>query len=97
MLEAKKEALRNEASRSVIIGTSLQEKFAELDSIKPQPYGTRHAVGTVYIYGILVTYTILGTPKSSCSCHLLHVDFRVVLLYILYADFCFFGGRKWGR
>ncbi|KAL8132004.1 hypothetical protein AgCh_007767 [Apium graveolens] len=48
MLEAKKEALRNEASRSVIIGASLQEKFAELDSIKPQPYGTRHAAREVY-------------------------------------------------
>uniref|UniRef100_A0A165YVG1 Peroxisomal nicotinamide adenine dinucleotide carrier n=1 Tax=Daucus carota subsp. sativus TaxID=79200 RepID=A0A165YVG1_DAUCS len=48
MLEAKKEALRNEASQSGIIGASLQEKFAELDSIKPQPYGTRHAASEVY-------------------------------------------------
>lgn len=48
MLEAKKEALTNEASRSVILGASLQEKFAELDSIKPKPYGTRHAAREVY-------------------------------------------------
>lgn len=47
-LEAKKEALTREASESNLIGSSLQEKLAELDSIKPHPYGTLHAVSEVY-------------------------------------------------
>lgn len=29
-------------------GSSLQDKLAELDSIKPCPYGTLHAVGSSY-------------------------------------------------
>ena len=43
-MEEKKEALRKAASKSSLAGSTLQDKLAELDSIKPRPYGTVHAV-----------------------------------------------------
>lgn len=45
ILEAKKEALIRESG---FIGSSLQEKLRELDSVKPNPYGTLHAAYEVY-------------------------------------------------
>ncbi|KAJ8772577.1 hypothetical protein K2173_027754 [Erythroxylum novogranatense] len=43
IMKAKKEALLHETS-----GSTLQEKLAELDSIKPRPYGTLQAAREVY-------------------------------------------------
>lgn len=48
IMESKKEALLREASENSLIGSGLQEKLAELDAIKPRPYGTIHAVREVY-------------------------------------------------
>ena len=44
IMEEKKEALRKAASESTIADSTLQDKLAELNSIKPRPYGTIHAV-----------------------------------------------------
>lgn len=46
-----------EGAESGLIDSTLQEKFAELDSEKPRPYGTLHAVGSsfpFYSFGFLV-------------------------------------------
>ncbi|KAI3829545.1 hypothetical protein L1987_03671 [Smallanthus sonchifolius] len=48
ILEAKKEALLRECSESSLIGSSLHDKLRELDSVKPNPYGTLHAAREVY-------------------------------------------------
>ncbi|KAK9048606.1 hypothetical protein SSX86_032430 [Deinandra increscens subsp. villosa] len=48
ILEAKKEALLREYSESGLIGSSLHDKLRELDSVKPNPYGTLHAAYEVY-------------------------------------------------
>ncbi|XP_019460795.1 PREDICTED: peroxisomal nicotinamide adenine dinucleotide carrier-like [Lupinus angustifolius] len=48
IIEEKKEALRREASESSIAGSTLQDKVAELESIKSQPFGTIHAANEVY-------------------------------------------------
>ncbi|KAD3338149.1 hypothetical protein R6Q59_027118 [Mikania micrantha] len=48
ILEAKKEALLRECSESSLIGTSLHDKLREIDSVKPNPYGTLHAAYEVY-------------------------------------------------
>ncbi|KAH7566953.1 hypothetical protein ACOSP7_011403 [Xanthoceras sorbifolium] len=47
IMEGKKEALMRESSESPT-GSTLPEKLAELDSIKPRPYGTWHAACEVY-------------------------------------------------
>lgn len=44
-MEERKEALLKEASENCLTGSELQVKLAELDSIKPHPYGTWQAVG----------------------------------------------------
>lgn len=43
-MEERKEALLKEASKNRLTGSALQDKWAELDSIKPRPYGTLQAV-----------------------------------------------------
>ncbi|XP_044507407.1 peroxisomal nicotinamide adenine dinucleotide carrier-like isoform X2 [Mangifera indica] len=48
IMEAKREAIMSEASECSTSPT-LQEKLAELDSIKPHPYGTFHAAREVYM------------------------------------------------
>nr|GEU46833.1 peroxisomal nicotinamide adenine dinucleotide carrier-like [Tanacetum cinerariifolium] len=48
ILEAKKEALLRESSESNLIGSSLNDKLRELESLKPNPYGTLHAAYEVY-------------------------------------------------
>ncbi|XP_021671744.1 peroxisomal nicotinamide adenine dinucleotide carrier isoform X2 [Hevea brasiliensis] len=48
IMERKKEVLIREASESGLQGSALQDKLAELDSIKPRPYGTLHAACEVY-------------------------------------------------
>ncbi|GAV63565.1 Mito_carr domain-containing protein [Cephalotus follicularis] len=48
ILEGKREALLADASESSLGGSNLEDKLAELDSMKPQPYGTLHAVCEVY-------------------------------------------------
>ncbi|THG12976.1 hypothetical protein TEA_026334 [Camellia sinensis var. sinensis] len=48
VIEAKREALLMEASESNFIGSTLQDKLAQLDSTKPSPYGTLHAAREVY-------------------------------------------------
>lgn len=45
IMEERKEALLKEASENRMTGSGLQVKLAELDSIKPHPYGTWQAVG----------------------------------------------------
>ncbi|BFG30465.1 hypothetical protein CerSpe_167390 [Prunus speciosa] len=48
IMEERKEALLKEASENCLTGSELQVKLAELDSIKPHPYGTWQAVHEVY-------------------------------------------------
>ncbi|XP_061966774.1 peroxisomal nicotinamide adenine dinucleotide carrier-like isoform X1 [Populus nigra] len=48
IIEGKKQALLREASERSSIDSTLQEKLAELDSIKPHPYGTLQAACEVY-------------------------------------------------
>ncbi|KAM0964197.1 hypothetical protein ACFX13_023514 [Malus domestica] len=47
-MEERKEALLREASKNCLTGSALQDKLAELDSIKPRPYGTLQAVHEVH-------------------------------------------------
>lgn len=44
-MEGKKEALIKEAENRLNDSSTLQHKLTELNSIKPLPYGTLHAVG----------------------------------------------------
>lgn len=44
IIEDRKDALLKEASESCLISSTLQDKLAELDSLKPRPYGTLQAV-----------------------------------------------------
>lgn len=44
IMEGKREALFRKASESSSVGSTLQEKLTELDSIKPRPYGSLQAV-----------------------------------------------------
>jgi hypothetical protein len=61
-MEERKEVLLREASESGLIDSTLQEKLAELDSEKPRPYGTLHAVGSSFpfysflVFGCKMTY-----------------------------------------
>ncbi|KAK9928573.1 hypothetical protein M0R45_025702 [Rubus argutus] len=48
IMEERKEALLREASEIGLTGSEFQDKLAELDSIKPRPYGTLQAVHEVY-------------------------------------------------
>lgn len=48
IVEAKKETLLKEASQSVLTASSLEVQLAELDSLKPHPYGTLQAAREVY-------------------------------------------------
>ncbi|XP_057781179.1 peroxisomal nicotinamide adenine dinucleotide carrier-like [Salvia miltiorrhiza] len=48
IVEAKKEALLKEASENVLSRSSLATQLAQLDSIKPRPYGTFQAACEVY-------------------------------------------------
>ncbi|XP_050132855.1 peroxisomal nicotinamide adenine dinucleotide carrier-like isoform X2 [Malus sylvestris] len=48
IMEERKEALLREASKNCLTGSALQDKLAELDSIKPRPYGTLQAVHEVH-------------------------------------------------
>ncbi|KAJ9535533.1 hypothetical protein OSB04_un001335 [Centaurea solstitialis] len=48
IMEAKKEALLRESSEGSLTGSSLHDKLCELDSVKPNPYGTLHAAYEVY-------------------------------------------------
>lgn len=47
-MEERKEALLREASENGLTGSEFQDKLAELDSIKPRPYGTIQAVGRFF-------------------------------------------------
>ncbi|XP_061346992.1 peroxisomal nicotinamide adenine dinucleotide carrier-like [Gastrolobium bilobum] len=48
IMDEKKEALRRAASESSLSDSTLQDKLAELHSIKPRPFGTIQAVNEVY-------------------------------------------------
>ncbi|GMH06709.1 hypothetical protein Nepgr_008549 [Nepenthes gracilis] len=49
IMEGKREALLKQASENGLVGSSeLQDKLAELDSLKSNPYGTPHAAREVY-------------------------------------------------
>jgi len=47
-MDEKKEALRKAASESAIADSTLQDKLDELNSMKPRPYGTIHAVSLLF-------------------------------------------------
>jgi adenine nucleotide transporter 17 len=47
-MEERREALLREASERSLIDS--QEKLAALDSEKPRPYGTLHAVGSSFTF-----------------------------------------------
>jgi len=51
-LEEKKEALRKAASESSLAGSTLEEKLEKLNSTKPQPYGTIHAVSLLLLFSV---------------------------------------------
>ncbi|XP_074295563.1 peroxisomal nicotinamide adenine dinucleotide carrier-like [Silene latifolia] len=48
IMERKRDALLREASENNWIDSTLQEKLAELESMKPKPYGTFQAASEVY-------------------------------------------------
>lgn len=48
IVEAKRETLLKEASQNVLAASSLEAQLAELDSLKPHPYGTLLAAREVY-------------------------------------------------
>lgn len=48
IVEAKRESLLREASENDLLRSSLPQKLAELDSLKPHPYGTIHAVSSFF-------------------------------------------------
>lgn len=50
IIEERKEALLKEASESHLISLNLQDKLAELASLKPCPYGTLQAVSFPFIF-----------------------------------------------
>lgn len=52
-MEEKKEALRKAASESILAGSTLGEKLEELNSTKPQPFGTIHAVSFLLLFSLL--------------------------------------------
>lgn len=58
IVEAKKEALLKEASENAVLGSSLTSQLAELDSIKPRPYGTFQAVNNTCLKSF---YVIIGS------------------------------------
>ena len=72
-MDEKKEALRRAASESTIADSTLQDKLAELNSIKPRPYGTIHAVSLFdfHFNSLIITYSIhwsvIQCRFSSCS------------------------------
>lgn len=73
-MEEKKEALRKAASESAIADSTLQDKLDELNSIKPRPFGTIHAVGLLFHFPSLTTvYSLhwsgIECDFSSCSCY----------------------------
>lgn len=45
-MEKRREALLREASERSLVDSTLSDKLTELDSEKPRPYGTLHAVGS---------------------------------------------------
>lgn len=49
-MEERREALLREDSERSLIDSTLQEKLAELDSEKPRPYGTLHAVDSSFTF-----------------------------------------------
>lgn len=59
IMEGKREALMKEASESST-GSTLQDKLAELDSIKPRPYGTFPAVRFNY-FCLAITFCMTMT------------------------------------
>ncbi|XVE90917.1 hypothetical protein DITRI_Ditri20bG0114600 [Diplodiscus trichospermus] len=69
--ESKKEALLKEASENSLVASRLKDKLAELDSTKPRPYGTIHAVREVYTEagirgfwkGIIPTLVMVCNPS----------------------------------
>ncbi|KAL2906905.1 Peroxisomal nicotinamide adenine dinucleotide carrier [Bienertia sinuspersici] len=48
IMERKRDALLREASQNRAIASTLQDKLAELESLKPSPYGTLKAAAEVY-------------------------------------------------
>ncbi|KAF3446970.1 hypothetical protein FNV43_RR12150 [Rhamnella rubrinervis] len=48
IMEERKKDLLREASEIRLTDSTLQDKLAELDSLKPRPYGTMHAAREVY-------------------------------------------------
>jgi hypothetical protein len=48
-LEEKKEALRKAASESSLVGSTLEEKLEKLNSTKPKPFGSIHAVSLLLL------------------------------------------------
>lgn len=55
-MEQKREALLREASDSSAAST-LHDKLAQLDSIKPRPYGTWDAVCSDYLISLCLQFT----------------------------------------
>lgn len=71
IIEGKKQALLREASERSSIDSTLQEKLAELDSIKPHPYGTLQAAREVYSEAGITGFWkgIIPTPSLWCAIH----------------------------
>lgn len=49
-MDEKKEALRKVASEYSLAGSTLEGKLAELNSAKPRPFGTVHAVSLLLLF-----------------------------------------------
>lgn len=72
-MEGKKEVLIREASESGLQGSDLQDKLAELDSIKPCPYGTLHAVGSHYLIMYILCFVNLDGMLIMTICIHYHI------------------------
>lgn len=82
-MEAKREALLLEASERNFMGSTLQDKLAQLDSTKPRAYRTLHAVSFAHITFVIDDYGILLSIFSLafCFCYETNIDLVLFLLF----------------
>jgi hypothetical protein len=67
-MEEKKEVLRKAASESMLAGSTLEDRLEELNSTKPKPFGTIHAVSVdFFIFVHFPLLNLLQTENLNCN------------------------------
>lgn len=61
-MEGKKAALMREASLDGWDASTLEERLAELESVKRRPYGTLNAVSASVLVGFCTSFEVLPLP-----------------------------------